>query len=150
MQYFMLRRQRFSGGSGCFGRRCFFVMWAFAILTGCTPGTLPLASLPMDHPQAAELNLRGIDRYQAEAWQEAFDYFHAAMQEDPDFAEAYFNAALALHQMDRHEEARRYFQRAGELDPQNEAITGSALYRHHLELSSRLERHLSGGYRYQD
>lgn len=148
MQHFMLRRQRFPARKQICWQAVFFGIWAFATLAGCTPGTLPLASLPMDHPKAAELNLRGIDRYQAEAWQEAFDYFHAAMQEDPDFAEAYFNAALVLHQMDRHEEARRYFQRAGELDPQNEAITGSALYRHHLELSSRLERHLSGGYHY--
>jgi len=55
------------------------------------------------------LNLKGIDRYQAGESAEAFELFYAALQIDPDFVEAHFNAALALHQMDRHEEAARHF-----------------------------------------
>ena len=54
-----------------------------------------------------------------------------------------------LHQIDRHAEATLHFQRAGELASQNQAIVNSILYRNHLGLSSTLERHLSGGYRYQ-
>jgi Tfp pilus assembly protein PilF len=117
-------------------------------LSGCVAKTVPLASLPMDHPKAADLNLKGIDRYQAGESVEALELFYAALQIDPDFVEAHFNAALALHQMDRHEEATQHFRRAGELAPRNEAIVKSALYRNHLGLSSVLERHLSGGYRY--
>jgi Flp pilus assembly protein TadD len=124
------------------------VMVCWLALTGCMPKTVPLASLPLNHPKAADLNLKGIDRYQAGRWMEAFEFFHAAVHIEPDFAEAHFNAALALHQMDRHEEATEYFRRAGELAPRNETIVSSALYRNHLGLSSMLERHLSGGYRY--
>lgn len=118
-------------------------------LSGCLPKTVPLASLPMDYPTAAKLNLQGIDRYQAGQWEEALESFEAALQMNPDFVEAHFNAALTLHQMDRHEEATRHFRRAGELAPGNEAVVNSVLYRNHLGLSSTLERHLSGGYRYQ-
>ena len=113
------------------------------------PKAIPLASLPIEYPIATDLNLTGIDQYQAGQWMEAFESFDAAVQVAPDFVEAPFNAGLALHQMDRHEEATRYFSRAGELDPRNAAVFHSMLYRNHLGLSSTLERHLSGGYRYQ-
>jgi Flp pilus assembly protein TadD len=103
----------------------------------------------MDYPTAANLNLQGIDRYQAGQWEEALESFDAALQINPDFVEAHFNAALTLHQMDRHEEATHHFRRAGELAPGNETVVNSVLYRNHLGLSSTLERHLSGGYRYQ-
>lgn len=103
----------------------------------------------MDHPLATDLNLTGIDQYQSGHWMEAFESFNQALQIDPEFMEAHFNAALALHQMDQHEKATRHFRRAGELDPQNATIVNSVLYRNHLGLSSTLERHLSGGYRYQ-
>jgi hypothetical protein len=43
----------------CFGLLCWLA------LSGCFPKTIPLASLPMDHPRAADLNLNGIDHYQA-------------------------------------------------------------------------------------
>ena len=125
------------------------VIMCLLALSGCMPKTVPLASLPMDHPEAADLNLKGIDRYQGGQWMDALESFYAALQIDPEFVEAHFNAALALHQMDRHEEATQHFRRAGELAPRNEAIMNSALYRNHLGLSSTLERHLSGGYRYQ-
>ena len=125
------------------------LMMAWLALSSCLPKNFPLASLPMDHPKAADLNLKGIDRYQAGQWAEALELFDAALLIDPLFVEAHFNAALALHQMDRHEEATRHFQRAGQLAPDNEAIVNSTLYRNHLGLSSTLERHLSGGYRYQ-
>ena len=69
---------------------------------------------------------------------------------NPLLVEAHFNAALALHQLDRHQEATRYFQQAGVLDPENQSIIDSTLYRNHVGLSSTLERHLSGGYRYQE
>jgi len=57
-----------------------------------------LASMPMDHPKCTDLKLTGIDRYQAGQWVEALESFNAALHIDLDFVEAYFNAALALHQ----------------------------------------------------
>lgn len=119
------------------------------LLSGCFPQAVPLAILPLDEPEAAELNLKGIDQYHVGEWVAALQFFQSAIQVNPTLVEAYFNAGLALHQLDRHQEATQYFQRAGELDPDNASIVTSTLYRNHVGLSSTLERHLSGGYRYQ-
>ncbi len=118
-------------------------------LSGCFPQAAPLAMLPMIEPEAAELNLQGIDQYHVGEWEMAFQFFQSAIQVNPDLVEAHFNAALALHQLSRHEEATEHFKQAGKLNPQNDSIINSALYRNHLGLSSTLERHMSGGYRYQ-
>jgi len=120
-----------------------------ALLTsGCLRQPVPLAILPIEEPEAAALNLKGIDRYHAGDWEASLELFQSALRVNPLLIEAHFNAALALHQLDRHKEATQHFQRAGELDPKNQSITGSTLYRNHLGVSSTLERHLSGGYRY--
>ena len=118
-------------------------------ISGCFPQSVPLATLPMAEPEAAALNLKGIDQYHVGEWETALQLFQSAIQENPLLVEAHFNAALALHQLDRHQEATRYFKRAGKLDPDNGSIINSTLYRNHMGLSSTLERHLSGGYRYQ-
>lgn len=118
-------------------------------LSGCFPQSVPLATLPMEEPEAAALNLKGIDRYHVGEWETALDLFQSALRVNPLLVEAHFNAAFALHQLDRHQEARQHFQRAGELSPDNMSIINSILYRNHLGLSSILERHLSGGYRHQ-
>ena len=125
----------------------FILCWI--ALCGCFPQSVPLATLPLDQSQAADLNLKGIDWYHQRNWEKALGFFQAALEINPDFVEAHFNMALTLHQMGRHEEATKHFQRAGELDPQNQTIVNSILYRNHLGLSSVLERHWSGGYRYQ-
>ena len=63
---------------------------------------------------ATDLNLIGIDRYQAGQWINAFQSFDHALQ------------------IDQHEEAARHFRRAGELNPQNATVVNSTLYRNHL------------------
>jgi Flp pilus assembly protein TadD len=98
---------------------------------------------------ATDLNVTGIDQYQFGHWMEAVESFAYALQIDPDFVEARFHAALALQMLDRHEEATWPLRRAGELDTQHATIDHSPLFRNHLGLSSTLERHLSGTYRYQ-
>ncbi len=117
-------------------------------LGGCISKSAPLAALPLSHPDAAQLNLRGIDHYQRGEWEQAETFFQEAIQLHPEMAEAQFNLALTLHRLDRHQEAGNHFRRAGELAPHNQTIIQSTLYRNHLGLSSTLERHLSGGYRY--
>lgn len=119
------------------------------MLSGCFPQSVPLAILPMEEPKAAALNLQGIDQYHVAEWEAALQLFQSSIQVNPLLVEAHFNAALALHQLDRHQEATQYFKRAGELGPDNGSIVNSTLYRNHLGLSSTLERHMSGGYRYQ-
>ena len=124
---------------------CWFLLLG---LPGCGAKVLPLATLPMAFPQASQANLAGIDAYQHEKWELALSKFQEALEANTEFPEAHFNAALTLHQLQRHEEAIFHFRRAGELAPQNDTIVGSKVYRNHLGLSSTFERHLSGGYRY--
>ena len=119
------------------------------VMSGCFPKSVPLAILPMEEPEAAALNLKGIDQYHVGEWEAALELFQSALRVHPSLVEAHFNAALALHQLGRHQEARQHFQQAGKLDPENRSIINSTLYRNHLGVSSTLERHLSGGYRYQ-
>lgn len=118
-------------------------------LSGCFPQSVPLAILPLAEPEAAALNLKGIDEYHVGEWGAALELFQSAIQVNPLLVEAHFNAALVLHQLGRHQESRQHFERAGELEPENRSIITSTLYRNHLGLSSTLERHMSGGYRYQ-
>lgn len=120
------------------------------VISGCFPQSVPLAVLPMTEPEAAALNLKGIDYYHRGEWESALQSFQFAIEINSQLVEAHFNAALASHQLGRHEEATQYFVRAWELDPENQSILNSTLYRNHLGLSSTLERHMSGGYRYQD
>jgi lipoprotein NlpI len=44
----------------------------------------------MEHPMATDLNLIGIDQYQAGQWIKAFESFDHALQIDHDFVEAAF------------------------------------------------------------
>ena len=119
------------------------------VLSGCFPQSVPLAILPMEEPEAAALNLKGIDQYHVGEWEAALKLFQSALRVNPLLVEVHYNAALALHQLGRHQEARQHFQQAGTLDPENQSIINSTLYRNHLGVSSILERHLSGGYRYR-
>ena len=118
------------------------------LMTGCATPTGPLAVLPMSSPAGAQQNLEGIQQYHSGNWQEAKSLFESAIQADPDLPEAHFNLALTLHKLGDHREATVHFKRASELAPTNKEIVESPVYRNHLGLSSTLEKHLSGGYRY--
>lgn len=124
------------------------VLGGIVFATGCVTPSGPLAVLPMTSPATAHRNLEGIQQYQAGKWQEAKSLFESAIQDDPDLPEAHFNLALTLHKLGDHREATVHFKRAGELAPTNKEIVESSAYRNHLGLSSTLEKHLSGGYRY--
>lgn len=124
------------------------VLGCVVMVTGCATPSGPLAVLPMMSPAAARQNLEGIQQYHSGKWQEAKSRFESAIQADPELPEAHFNLALTLHKLGDHREATIHFKRAGELAPGNKEITGSSVYRNHLGLSSTLEKHMSGGYRY--
>ena len=104
--------------------------------------------LPMTSPAAAQDNLEGIQQYNAGKWQQAKSRFESAIRADPALPEAHFNLALTLHKLGDHREATIHFKKASELAPNNKEILNSPAYRNHLGLSSTLEKHLSGGYRY--
>lgn len=120
----------------------------FWVLASCATPTGPLATLPMGSPEEAQDNLGGIKDYNNGRWEEARKHFESAIQADPNLPEAHFNLALVLHKLGKHDEAKQHFKTAGELAPQDEVIVKSSIYRNHLGLSSTLERHMSGGYRY--
>lgn len=122
--------------------------WFMAMATGCATPSGPLAVLPMTSPGAAHHNLEGIQQYNSGKWQAAKSRFESAIRADPGLAEAHFNLALTFHKLGDHREATIHFKRASELDPVNKEIVESSAYRNHLGLSSTLEKHLSGGYRY--
>jgi Tfp pilus assembly protein PilF len=117
-------------------------------MVGCATPTGPLATLPISSPQASQLNLEGIQEYNRGQWKPAKKKFELAIQADPNLPEAHFNLALTLHKLELHDQATSHFRQAGELAPNNKEIVDSTIYRNHLGLSSTLERHFSGGYRY--
>ncbi len=124
------------------------VLGCFLMVAGCVTPSGPLAVLPVTSPSAAQQNLEGIQQYHSGNWQAAKSRFESAIQANPELPEAHFNLALTLHELGDHREAAIHFNRAGELAPANKEIIGSSIYRNHLGLSSTLEKHLSGGYRY--
>ena len=126
-----------------------FILWTGIIVAaGCATPSGPLATLPMTSPVASTYNLEGIKLFNHGQWEEARVEFERAVQADSNLAEAHFNLALSLHKLGRHDEARREFKIAGELAPMSKQIVEASVYRNHLGLSSTLERHISGGYRY--
>ena len=129
-------------------RMGFLVLGCLAMMTGCATPSGPFAVLPMTSPAAAHHNLEGIQEYDAGKWQVAKSRFESAIRADPDLPEAHFNLALTLHKLGNHREATIHFKKASELAPTNKEIVESPAYRNHLGLSSTLEKHLSGGYRY--
>ena len=80
-------------------------------VSGCSAKSIPLATLPLEHPRANQANLAGIDYYQQGEWEKALFKFQEALEADNNFPEAHFNAALTLHQLKRHQEATLHFQR---------------------------------------
>lgn len=115
---------------------------------GCATTSGPLAALPITSRQASRQNLEGIQAYRQGHWEAARQKFESAVQADPDLPEAHFNLALTLHKLELHDQATDHFRQAGTLAPDDRAIVDSTIYKNHLGLSSMLERHLSGGYRY--
>ncbi len=126
-----------------------FVIGVLVMVTGCATKTVPLAVLPILSPTAAQHNLEGIKLYNNGNWNAAREHFVAAVKHDPQLPEAHFNLALTEHKLGQHGEAKKHFQTAGKLSPNNKEIVESSIYRNHLGLSSTLERHISGGYRYE-
>ncbi len=124
------------------------VVLGFLVMAGCATPSGPLAVLPMTSPVAAQQNLEGIQQYNSGNWQEAKSFFESAIQADSELPEVHFNLALTLHKLGDHREATVHFKRASELAPANKEIVESSAYRNHLGLSSTLEKHLGGGYRY--
>lgn len=127
---------------------CLVILTVLGGVGACATTTVPLATLPGSSAAAAQHNLEGIRQYQMAHWDAARGHFETAIHADPNLAEAHYNLALALHQLEAHDEATRHFKMAGKLAPKDSEIVKSAIYRNHMGLSSTFEQHISGGYRY--
>jgi Flp pilus assembly protein TadD len=64
----------------------------------------------------------GIVAAQKELWKEALYRWQRAVQIDPTYAAAYNNLAIAYEHEGKFEEARKAYEKALELDPQNQLI----------------------------
>jgi tetratricopeptide (TPR) repeat protein len=89
----------------------------------------PLAAPPGSHAIAAQHNADGIVHYETGHWSIAKDHFAAAIEADPNLAEAHFNLGLALNKLNLQSEATAHFKKAAELAPANNAIVQSSAYR---------------------
>ena len=111
------------------------ILWCCALLTvvsGCATPAKPLATGTEASASAAEHNNEGIKHYQMGHWDVAKEHFQSAVQADPALAEPHYNLALSLHEMGSHKEATMHFKKAGELAPDNPAITESGAYMYHM------------------
>ncbi len=108
----------------------FWVLFIF--LWGCATPAKPLVTGSGASASVADHNNEGIRHYQKGHWDVAKGHFQEAINAEPDLAEPHYNLALALHQLGTHKEATAHFKQAAELAPNNAAITGSRVYRHHV------------------
>nr|NIL92852.1 tetratricopeptide repeat protein [Woeseiaceae bacterium]NIP19514.1 tetratricopeptide repeat protein [Woeseiaceae bacterium]NIS88469.1 tetratricopeptide repeat protein [Woeseiaceae bacterium] len=63
-----------------------------------------------------EATRRGAQSADQGNWDDAIDYFQAAMEIDPDYADTHFRLATALENVSNFEEAKTHYQRALDLD----------------------------------
>ena len=83
---------------------------------------------------AATQNAEGIKAFNNGDWDSAKSYFKKAISIDPEFAEAYFNLGLVLHETNFHIKSIEYFELAQKYGSENPAITFSNLVELHLNV----------------
>ncbi|MDP1822899.1 MAG: tetratricopeptide repeat protein [Archangium sp.] len=86
---------------------------AVAVLAGQAQAAGPLEK---NHP---EIEL-GTEAYDAQKFEEALKHYDAALQDKPSDARVQYNRGLALHKLDRNDEAKAAFQAALDLDRSGE------------------------------
>ena len=127
------------------------IIGLFALAGGCATAGVPLSSPPGTPSGAVRHNEEGIQHYKMGHWGLAKTHFEAAVQSNPPFAEAHYNLGLALDQLGDHPGASSHFKHAGELAPNNPAITQSDVYQYHVGAGPRpgvdpVHRPILGGY----
>lgn len=95
----------------------------------CAATTETLSAPPGSNATAALHNSEGIVHYEMGHWSIAKDHFAAAVEADPNLAEAHFNLGLALNKLNLQSEATAHFKKAAELAPADSSIAESSAYR---------------------
>ncbi len=103
------------------------------VLGACATPSPPLATDSGASTSARMHNEQGMKHYQMGHWDAAKGHFEEAIETQPNLAAPHYNLGLALHKLGSHEEATIHFKQAAELAPTNTAITGSGLYRYHVD-----------------
>ena len=111
----------------------FIALPAISLLWACATPSPPLATGSGASTSARMHNEQGMKHYQMGHWDVAKGHFEEAIEAQPDLAAPHYNLGLALHKLGSHEEATTHFKQAAELAPTNTAITGSGLYRYHVD-----------------
>lgn len=105
---------------------------------GGGPPTSPAINMALNSPKdfpnkdATAQNDEGVSHLQQGHWDVSAEHFRKAIAADPNLAEAHFNLALALNEMDKHPEATEEFKKAKELAPNNPKIAGNEILKKHL------------------
>ena len=96
-------------------------------------GELEALACPKDVKEAScHHNVDGITHFKVGHWEVAAKHFKEAIKADPNFAEAHYNLALCMENLDKHEEATEHFKMAAKLAPKNEKIQNSEVLKRHI------------------
>jgi len=69
---------------------------------------------PPPKPSASKLFKQGVKKYSQRQYEQAIKKFQAAVDEDPQFGAAYFNAGRVFEELGRLDEAAKYYRQASE------------------------------------
>ena len=94
----------------------------------------PLKTGPGANAGAAAHNDEGIEHYNQEHWDVAYEHFLEAVKADKNAAEAHYNLALSLDKMGQHMDAAKHFKHAADLGKDNPDIQNSGILHGHLKM----------------
>lgn len=105
---------------------------------GGGPPTSPAINMALNAPRdfsnkdAAMQNDEGVSHLQQGHWDVSTEHFRKSIATASNLAEAHFNLALALNEMEKHDEATQEFKKAKELAPNNSKIAENEILKKHL------------------
>ncbi len=110
-----------------------FILSLILVPVYASAGSYEALSCPKDVKEAScHHNVDGVKHFKEGHWEVAAKHFKEAIKADPNFAEAHYNLALCMENLDKHEEATEHFKMAAKLAPKNEKIQNSEVLKKHI------------------
>ena len=110
-----------------------FILSLILVPVYASAGSYEALSCPKDVKEAScHHNVDGVNHFKEGHWEVAAKHFKEAIKADPNFAEAHYNLALCMENLDKHEEATEHFKMAAKLAPKNEKIQNSEVLKRHI------------------